>query len=146
MATILLEFLLTTGSEMTTSREEWLILAGEDRRTLQFAPPKIRGDRGIVMVAVKTYGCVLEYVSRSLQDDREVGYVVRFCVFICVISLDVSKIYIDLPRMCQKCTRSRPHARPRAATSCRGPCCAPAPPHWYWLSPPLFFDFLLMNI
>ena len=110
---------------MTTSREEWLLLAGEDRRTLQFAPSKIRGDRGIVMVAVKTYGCVLEYVSRSLQDDREVGYVVRFCVFICVISLDVSKDLVhELPSTLGRA--SSPHSvvfkgtGPHATTL---PCC-----------------------
>ena len=37
---------------------------------LQFASPVLRDDRAIVMVAVKSRGCVLEFASPRLQGDK----------------------------------------------------------------------------
>jgi len=44
----------------------------QDGRALQFASEELKGDREVVVAAVKQNGCALEYASEELKGDKEV--------------------------------------------------------------------------
>ena len=68
----------TTGMSSTDEqmpgleRQRWLDLLAQGGRALQYAPAELKGDRELVLAAVKSFGGALEFASQRLKADREV--------------------------------------------------------------------------